>query len=319
MTDNPFDVGYVEPTPLPDIYEAFDRETPAPREPKPEAARIGEVMRLPSAEYHADPAPEPSLSATLAKLIIKRSPLHAWHASPRLNPDCQPVHKKTFDIGRAAHRAILGSGDDYEVIPASLLGKNGAASTTEAKAFIASARDRNVTPLKADEVEQIEAMRTVAHAHLLECGVTLDPERSELCAVAQVDGIWCRAMFDNVSWSGPIWDFKTIEDASPDACMRAILNYGYDIQAEHYRAVWQAATGEVRPFVFIFQEKSEPYAVTLIRLSGSFEAMAKRRAARARKIWADCTTAGKWPGYPLGMHEIDAPAWLVEREFEEEF
>lgn len=318
MTDNPFALDYREPAAA-DIYEEFDREALPPKQTKPAPVSIGTVMRLPSADYHADPAPEPSLSATLAKLLIKRSPKHAWQASPRLNPDCAQVHKKTFDIGRAAHRAILGVGDDYEVIPSGLLAKNGAASTAEAKAFIAGARDRNVTPLKPDEVEQIEAMRAVAHAHLAECGVTLDPERSELCAVAQVEGVWCRSMFDNVAWTGPIWDFKTIEDASPDACMRAVLNYGYDIQAEHYRAVWKAATGEDRPFVFIFQEKPAPHAVTLIRLSGSFEAMAKRRAARARKIWADCITANNWPGYPIGMHEVDAPAWLVEREFEEEF
>lgn len=319
--DNPFALDYVEPAPLPDIYEAFGREAPPAREPAPEMIRVGQVLRLPSEEYHADPAPEPSLSATLAKLLIKRSPRHAWMASPRLNPDHRSIHKKTFDMGRAAHRAILGCGDDYVIIPGDLLGKNGAASTTEAKAFIADARARGLTPLKEDEGHQIEAMRVVAHARLLEHGVTLDPERSELCAIGQIEGVWCRAMFDNVDADPkrPIYDFKTCEDASPDACMRAILNYGYDIQAEHYRAVWKAVTGEDRPFVFIFQEKPEPYEVTLITLSGSFEAMANRRAARARKIWADCSSAGEWPGYPIGLHQVDAPAWLVEREFEEEY
>lgn len=319
-TLNPFSPDYREPE-ASTIYEAFDRETPPAPEPKAAPINIGEVMRLPAAEYHADPAPEPSLSATLAKLLIKRSARHAWHASPRLNPAHTSIHKKTFDMGRAAHRAILGCGDDYVQIPDNILAKNGAASTAEAKAFIVDARDRDLTPLKGDEIAQIEAMKAIAADRLLEHGITIDPARSELCAIAQVDGVWCRSMFDNVESDprGPIYDFKTCEDASPDACMRAILNYGYDIQAEHYRAVWKAATGETRPFVFIFQEKPEPHEVTLIRLSGSFEAMAKRRAARARKIWADCTAANNWPGYPIGMHEVDAPAWLVEREFQEEF
>jgi hypothetical protein len=322
MTDNPFALDYREPAKEhSDIYEAFDREAPAPVTPKPAPVSVGEVIRLPSAAYHSDPAPEPSLSATLAKLLIKRSPKHAWHASPRLNPEWEAVNKKTFDIGRAAHRAVLGFGDEYVQIPEAVLAKNGAASTTAAKDFIADTRKRGQTPLQAAEVEQIESMRDIAAARLLEHGITLDPDRSELCAIAQVEGVWCRTMFDNVDADirGPIYDFKTIEDASPDACMRAILNYGYDIQQEHYRAVWWAATGEIRPFVFIFQEKPKPHEVTLIRLSGSFEAMAKRRAARARKIWSDCITANNWPGYPIGMHEVDAPAWLVEREFEEEF
>lgn len=319
MSDNPFALDYVEPK-QDDIFEAFDREAPAPIEAKAKPVAIGEVTRLSSADYHSDPAPEASLSATLAKLLISRSPRHAWLQSPKLNPTRKSVHRKTFDIGRAAHRAILGCGDDYVTIPDNLLASNGAASTAAAKAFIADARERDLTPLKADEVAQIEAMKLVADARLADHGVNLDPDRSELCAIAQIDGIWCRAMFDNVPSdpSVPIYDFKTCEDASPEACLRAILNYGYDIQAEHYRAVWKAATGEDRNFVFIFQEKSEPHEVTLVRLSGSFEAMAKRRATRARMMWAACMKSGEWPGYPTGLHEVDAPSWLIEREFQEE-
>lgn len=310
--DNPFDVGYVAPEPCEDevVVEAVKAK------PQP----ITGVQRLPSAQYHADPAPQPSLSATLAKLALRKSPRHAWHACRRLNPDWEPIDKKTFDIGRAAHRAVLGAGDDYVAIPTEILAKNGAASTTEAKAFIESVRAAGQTPLKDDEIVQIEAMREIAAVRLAEHGVTLNPERSELCAIVQIDGIWCRAMYDNVPEpvTEPIYDFKTCEDASPDACLRAVLNYGYDVQAEHYRAVWKAATGEDRAFVFIFQEKSAPYEVTLVRLSGSFQHFAQRRAAKARQIWAECITTGNWPGYPVGMHEVDPPAWLIEREFQEE-
>lgn len=281
------------------------------------AVSKADVFRIASAAYHADPAPVPSLSATLAKLLLNKSPLHAWHASARLNPNWQPTNKKTFDIGRAAHRAVLGFGDDYAAIPVELLASNGAASTGAAKAFIAEQRTNGVTPLKTEEVEQIEAMRVVAHAKLVECGIKLDPERSELAAIAEIDGTYCRAMFDNVPYAGPIYDFKTCEDAGPEACLRAILNYGYDIQQEHYRAVWKAATGEDRPFIFIFQEKPAPHDVALIRLSGSFQEMAQRRAARARKIWAECTATNEWPGYRAGINEVDPPAWHVERDFQE--
>jgi hypothetical protein len=37
-------------------------------------------------DYHADPCPEPSLSAHIAALLCARSPRHAWAAHPKLNP-----------------------------------------------------------------------------------------------------------------------------------------------------------------------------------------------------------------------------------------
>lgn len=336
---DPFDRNYVEPVaasaPETDVFglepiAPAEKVAPAPKAAAPiddKPAQLAPweylsagIHRLPSSVYHADPAPLPSLSATLGKLAVNKSPRHAWHASPRLNPAWEPVNKKTFDIGRAAHRAVLGCGDDYVALPSDILAKNGAASTTEAKAFIANARDRGLTPLKEDEVDQIEAMRRVVHARLVEYGITLKPERSELVALAEIDGIWCRAMLDNVDEDPrlPIYDFKTCEDASPEACLRAIINYGYDLQAEHYRAVWKAVTGEERRFVFIFQEKSEPHEVTLVALSGSFQDVGSNRAAKARRLWAECTTTNNWPGYPVGLHEVDAPAWLIQREFQEQ-
>lgn len=321
--DNPFDPGFTgdllssEPMAMPHGQPGTGKSAA-----KMEAAVsvAAGIHRLPAGDYHADPAPLPSLSATLAKLITSKSALHAWHACRRLNPNWQPVEKKTFDIGSAAHRAVLGCGDDYVAIPADVLASNGAASTAAAKAFIADARASGLTPIKEDEIEQVEAMRDIAHARLAGYGITLDPTRSELSAFAEIDGAWCRAMFDNVPEDPalPICDYKTCEDARPEACVKAILNYGYDVQAEHYLAVWKAATGEDRRFVFIFQEKPEPNEVTLVRLSGQFRDIGQTRAARARRIWAECVTTNTWPGYPAGVHEVDAPAWLLEREFQEE-
>jgi hypothetical protein len=309
MTDNPFEVDYVESVAATDDLQPT--ETPA--------AFTSGIHRIPSAKYHADPAPLPSLSATLAKIALSQSARHAWCASPRLNPRWEPLNSKTFNIGRAAHRAVLGHGDDYVAIPDELLSSNGAIGTKDAKAWVASQREAGRTPLKSDEVEQIERMADIARDRLVEYGITLDPERSELCGITQVDGVWCRAMFDNVPHIGPIYDFKTCEDASPQACLKAIVNYGYDVQAEHYLAVWEAITGEQRPFVFIFQEKSEPHEVTLIQLSGMYRDVAQHRIARARKLWGECVRTNIWPGYPAGIHEVDPPAWLVERTFQEAY
>lgn len=285
----------------------------------PPILRAG-VHQIDGEDYHRDPAPEASLSSTLAKTMLAQSPLHAWTASPRLNPAWEPVEKKTFDIGRAAHRAILGAGGDYIAIPEEILATNGAASTKEAKAFIADARAAGRTPLKASEVAEIDAMRVKAQAKLAALQIDLDPARSEMVAIAEIDGVWCRAMIDNVPLDArmPIYDFKTCENASPEACQKAVLNYGYDVQAEHYRQVWQAATGEDRVFRFVFQEKSAPHEICVVELGADTLLIARKKIARAREMWGHCLRAGQWPGYPLGVQRVDLPNWAIERWLERE-
>ena len=276
--------------------------------------------------YHSDPCATPSLSSTIAKLLIRQSPLHAWTQSPRLNPAWEPVNKKTFDIGRAAHSAILGKGGDYVAIPADLLASNGAASTKAAKDWIEDARASGLTPLKASEVDQVEAMRIIAVTRLADNGITLDPARSEVVAIAEIDGVMCRAMVDNapVDPSKPLYDLKTCEDASPEACIRAVMNYGYDVSAAHYVAVWKAATGEDRAFRFVFQEKTAPNEICVVELDYDAMMMGKKRIARARDIWRICTRDDHWPGYPAGVHQIPLPEfyqskWLERESVEADF
>jgi hypothetical protein len=280
----------------------------------------GVIHHLPASIYHADPAPAPSLSSTLARKLLAQSPLHAWTACPRLNPDWEAEEKPTFDIGRAAHRVLLGAGADYAVIPADLLGSNGSISTKDAKSWVAEQRAAGVTPIKAEVAEQIEAMAEKARAALADYRITLDPARSEVAAFAEIDGVWCRAMFDNVSECGIIYDFKTCEDASPDAVLRSVERYGYDVQAAHYLDVWRAATGEDRRFRLIFQEKAPPHEVAVVELydnpdeDADWMLDARSKAAEARRIWGECLAAGEWPGYPrqiaiIGARRFHRDAW----------
>ncbi|MEB3419941.1 PD-(D/E)XK nuclease-like domain-containing protein [Salipiger marinus] len=270
--------------------------------------------------YHADPAPVPSLSSTLARLILDRSPLHAWWAHPRLNPDFEPVERKTFDIGRAAHRAVLGAGSDYVAIPHEILASNGAASTKAAKEFIEQARASGLTPLKAAEVDQIGEMRVKVHQRLDEMGIVLDSACSEAVVLADISGTTCRVMIDNAPRdpAQALYDFKTTTDASPEHCTRAVMNYGYDVQAAFYLDAWKATTGEDRAFRFIFQEKEAPFEVCIVELSGDDLDIARKKTRRAREIWQQCLTSGRWPGYPAGVHRIELPGWFTERWLERE-
>ena len=61
-----------------------------------------------AAAYHADPAPEPSLSSSVARILVERSPRHAWWAHPRLNPDFAPDRgSDAAAVGSAVHAVAL--------------------------------------------------------------------------------------------------------------------------------------------------------------------------------------------------------------------
>lgn len=280
-------------------------------------------LNVEEGEYHADELlPVPTLSSTLARLILARSPLHAWTAHPRLNPAWEPTDRKTFDIGRAAHRAVLGRGADYVAYPAEILASNGAASTKEAKLWADDVRAEGRTPLKADEVDLIGEMAVAVDRQLAAMGIILDPARSEVVALAEVDGVACRAMIDNAPADPrqPLYDLKSTTDASPEALAKTVAAYGYDLQAAHYLAVWKAATGEDRRFRIIFVEKEPPFGVQVAELyrkpgdEADWFDHADALAADARRIWGECLRTGVWPGYPARVAVIGAPGWHLTKQ-----
>lgn len=281
------------------------------------------IHRVEAKTYHADLLrPEITLSSSLARVLIDQSPRHAWTQHPRLNPAYEPQDRKTFDIGRAAHRAVLGVGGDYHAYPPETLASNGAASTKAAKEWGDAIRAAGGTPLKADEVDQIGAIADAVRDRLARMGITFDPARSELTALAEVEGVWCRAMVDNAldhPTFGPcLVDLKTTVDANPEGLDRTIINYGYHIQAQFYLEAWKAATGEERDFLFVMVEKEAPFEVTVCRMNAEALFMARKQTARAREIWKQCLRSREWPGYPLGLIEVGLPDFYTARWLDRE-
>ncbi len=91
-----------------------------------QAAYVGNVPALPvgihydvaAARYHADPCVKPSLSSSIAKILLEKTPRHAWYAHPRLNPDFAANTDTKFDLGSVVHELMLGKGVGYAVIKA---------------------------------------------------------------------------------------------------------------------------------------------------------------------------------------------------------
>ena len=86
--------------------------------------------------------------------MLDRSPLHAWHAHPRLNPNFEPrAASSTLDLGSVAHRVLLeNSWAGVAICEEDSWRKN------VAKEFKDAAREGGQIPILRKQFDQIEAM-----------------------------------------------------------------------------------------------------------------------------------------------------------------
>lgn len=285
------------------------------------SALQGIIHGLGEAEYHAHAA----LSSTEARLLLD-SP-----AKYRYAKDHPPLVKpsKKFDVGSAVHSLVLGTGYEAVEIPADLLSSNGAIGTAAAKAFVEQARAEGKIPLKADELAVIALQAESVIANPSAAALFNQPGEREVSVFATdpVTGAACRARFDFLPTQGErrlvAVDLKTTVDASPTAFEKSIANYGYDTQRAFYLDVLEFAVGPMPvglepEFVFVAVEKEPPYLTAVYQLTPQWAAMGRTKAAEARRVFAECTANGLWPGYPQDINFVAPPQWALY-QFEERF
>jgi hypothetical protein len=278
--------------------------------------RPGLYPHILPADYHNDPCPRPSLSNSKIKILATQTPLHAWTATPGLNPDWKPgARKDHYDRGTAAHALLLGRGTDLVHVSASRWNK-------AEKLIREQAEAEGKTALLTDDYNALVKMVRRGKERLAEYGITLDPARSEIMAVAEINGVWCRILVDNApEWpTEPLYDYKTTTDANKDACFRTVERLGYDIQKRFYQRVWKAATGEDRDFRFIFQEVDPPNSLTVHRLhesdansDGTWDAAADLVIDEALETWRVCVDTDTWPDYPVQVWTLYSSRFHAEK------
>lgn len=276
------------------------------------------VHDMAEADYHADPAPEPSLSSSIIKVLLKQTPRHAWLQHPRLNPAYEAVDQRKFDMGTAAHALLLQGENIIEIIDADSF------RTKAAKVARDAAYAAGKIPLFKSEAGRVFAMRAAALAQLKaheEGRFFLLPSKSEQTLVWQDEqGFWCRARLDRLvairrTNHGFIWDYKTTTSANPDDWQGRLFDLGFDIQATWYmRGV--RALGILPAFRFIVQETTPPYALSVIGLTPETLAMAEVKIEHALGLWRWCIAHDRWPGYSNQTCYLEPPAWELAK-FEE--
>lgn len=261
--------------------------------------RNGIYENLDEEEYHLHPA----LSSTGARRLLE-SPAKFHYDQTHPRPP-----KKAYDLGHVVHAKILGVGAEAVAIPTEVLASNGAASTKEAKEFIAEARQLGQIPMKQAEYDEATAMVESVLANQDARTFLESVSGREVSLFAEIDGVPTRARFD-IYDGVRAGDLKTARDASPKGFNTAVGRLGYFIQDRWYGEAHTAITGtELESFTFLVVENVAPYLVGVYDLDFMWEDLAKERVKRARDLWRECTETGVWPGYASAT--LTPPTWAL--------
>jgi hypothetical protein len=284
---------------------------------------------FPGEDYFADPTPAPSLTQSVAKILLEQSPLHAKLAHPRLAPPVEgeeeaEKYDKAKAIGNAAHKLMLGRGKAVAVINAAdFRGK-------EAKAARDEAVQHGCEPVLAKHVEIAERMVLAARGQLAQiegCERAFRDGDAEVVIANQEPGLWLRSMID---WITPdlreVWDFKTTGmSASPYATGKLMASAGWNIQAAMHERILAAIDPQNagrRRYFYVCQENDPPFALTVNEISESALTIGRKQIDYAARAWSECLVTGEWPAYPLRIIRPELPGWhetkWLDREIAED-
>lgn len=253
--------------------------------------------------YHNDPCPEPSLSQSLAKILIDRSPLHAACAHPRLTvqdaDDEAEKYVKAKVIGDAAHKIMIGRGKDLVVCKADSWRSDKAKELrTEAEA----AGRLAILTAHLDTAHKIVfAARAQLEGH--EEATCFTKGAGEVALIWQEGPLWFRCLVD---WLHD--DLLTVDDykttgmsVAPHVIGLRAADAGWDIQAamiERGLDVLDPANAGRRRFRFVAQEQDAPYCLNVMPMTEHWLMMGRKKLQHGIDIWANCIRTNQWPGYP---------------------
>lgn len=270
------------------------------------------VYDIPEDVYHADPVPGGSLSVSGAKKLLPPS-CPALFAYEREQPR---KAARALDLGTAAHKLVLGAGWPFVVIDADDY------RTRKAQQARDEAHAAGATPVINPEYEQIQAMAKAIREHPLASALLCrgDVEAEQSMFWCDLDfGVWRRARLDAKRHAASgrliVADYKTAVSAEPGKFAKAAYDLRYHMQADQYLTAVAACLGEVdAEFLFVAQEKTPPYLVGVYGLDDDMLSAGRAANERALRIYADCATSGRWPGYGDDITYLSLPAWARYRE-----
>lgn len=276
---------------------------------------------LPADDYHADPCETPSLSASIANILVNASPAHAWARHPKNPARVEEQCEEKFEIGTVAHALLLQNDNSLiEIVDAADW------RTAAAKEARENARAAGRIPLLPDQAARVTTMVAAAREQIAEHSAQpplFTDGKPEQTLIWQDDhDVVCRARLD---WLGD--DFTVVDDlkttgasANPSAWRKTMWNIGAAFQAQFYRRGVEKLTGIKPAFRFAVIETQPPYAMSVVSLDPQAEAVADSQIEWALQRWAGCLEFNDWPAYARDVAYVDCPAYIesecLERTWE---
>jgi hypothetical protein len=278
-----------------------------------------EVLTVDAAAYHADQlADQPTLSSSIAKLLVEASPAHARAAHPKLNPNLQRDDEPKFDMGTCVHALLLQGETVFEHLAFPDW------RTSAAKEARDLARAHGRIPLLTKDADRVLEMVDAVRTQIAELQVDPLPFTDgapEQTIVWEEDGVLCRARLDWLRDDYTVCDdLKTTSRyANPEAWQRGPLyDHGADLQAALYLRGIRAVFGVDARWRWIVVETSPPYALSVVAPTAAVLAIGDAKVDLALRKWKHALATDNWPAYPTTVVEAELPAYIESRWLERE-
>jgi len=250
------------------------------------------------------------LTSTGLKAALK-SPAHFRH-----HMDGKTADSPAFAFGRAVHGRVLEPWDyqkKFAIAPkVDRRTKDGKAEWAE---FCKRSHDKEIVS-KDDGAAIEDIAQSIANNPDSSRWLNPDTDDSfvEQSGIVEDDprGLpWAFACRPDLRVVGDyIVDLKTCKDASPGHVEKSLVNFGYALSAAWYCDLATRIDGGMYRFVWVFVEKTAPYAVACYEADAEVLAYGREKYEQALDVISEAVKTNQFPAsYHRGTMTISLPRW----------
>lgn len=264
-------------------------------------------LKISNKEYRA----LEGISSTDLKQLSK-SPAHYkyWKEHP------EEMETLSLLLGRAIHKYVLEKDDffsEFAVSPKC----DRRTKAGQAQWLLFEDQNEGKSLLKDEEFQKIKEMRAALYNTQF-VSELLEGEKEESYFVKdEKTGLIIKCRPDCLTKIGDthiLIDYKTCQDASTEAFMKAAINLKYDLQMAMYKEIMDKITGFDHSVFFIAQEKTPPYAVNILEANEYFLKSGYDMFRTYLNLYKECLDSGNWYGYTNGeINNLGLPNWLQKQ------